>query len=314
MKKEEYLKDLKVLDDESKIGLQLFFLLNNGDIKKVNLGKDLLNSLKKQFIKKIKLTFNEKTHFSLKNIVELSDESLSSEYYYFDSENIYEEIKFILELTSDSDDINDFVMDKSKYSNIKAILLKIGTATNNVILYKHHYPINVMKKTSGVNIFKEGNTFKEVSEDIFKIDINFDLILVNNHIVVNRMNILESKLGYRDRILTVAQNHLEIINTLNFIEDLKSLEKAIESSRWAKKLNKVQNSPVLDVIKSNKEKVVKFIKNHPSLNSINISSDDKLELNTQKSVERFLKLLDDDYLFSQLTEKQYDTNSKNTLS
>jgi hypothetical protein len=313
MTKELFLEELKKLNEQENTGLQLFFLLNNGEIKKVDLDNDLLSSLKINFTNKVNETFNSNRHFTLKNILEMGDESLVSEYFYFDNEDIHQELEFILEFTNDNDDIDKFVMTEDKYKNIKAILLKIGTSSNNIILYKHHYPINVLKKMSTVNIFKSGDTFKEVSDDIFKIDINFDLLMIGEHIVVNKMNTLESKLGYSDRIISMASNHLEVITALNFIEDMEFLKNAIKQIRWAKKLNKVQSSPVLNIIQAEKDKVISFIKGHPSLCSININSSNKLKLNSQRSVERFLKLLDDDYLYSKLTETQYDTNAKNSL-
>lgn len=270
MNNKELLDELSLLKDTSKIGLELFFLFNCGDIKRLDLDDSLVDNLKEQFIDKVKITFDSNKHFSLKNIKELGDESLSSEYFYFDSENIYKEIEFILKLTNDSESFVNFSIDNEKYKNVQAILLKIGTEESNIILYKHHYPIHVLKKGTSINIFKSGDTFKEVNDDIFKIDINFDLILVNKHIIINKMKTLENKLGYRERIISIANNHLEVITTLNFIQDIKHLEKAIQNSRWAKKLNKVQSSPVLNIIRSEQEKVIHFIQTHPLLKSIKI--------------------------------------------
>lgn len=314
MTKELFLEKLTILNDIENIGLQLFFLLNNGDLKKVDLDDTLLNNLKVQFINKVKDTFNDNKHFTLKNIMEIGDESLVSEYFYFNNENIHTELEFILELSNNTDEIDNFTMTEDKYKNIQALLLKIGTLSNNIILYKHHYPINVLKKAKSVNIFKSGDTFKEVNDDIFKIDINFDLILVENHIIVNKMNTLETKLGYRERIISMATNHLEIINALNFIEDISFLENSIQNSRWAKKLNKVQYSPVINIIQNEQSKVIEFIRNHQTLRSIKINNSDRIELNSQKSVEQFLKLLDDDYLYSKLTEIDYSTNGTKNAS
>lgn len=205
-------------------------------------------------------------------------------------------------------------MIEDKYKNIQALLLKIGTMSNNVILYKHHYPINVLKKTKSVNIFKSGDTFKEADDDIFKIDINFDLMLVENHIIVNKMNILETKLGYRERIISMATNHLEVINALNFIEDISFLQNSIQNSRWTKKLNKVQSSLVINIIQTDLNKVIDFIRTHHTLRSIRVNNSEKVELNSQKAVEQFLKLLDDDYLYSKLTEIDYATNGTKNAS
>lgn len=311
MTTESFLEKIEVLNEDG-IGFELFFLLNNGEIKKVDLDSILSNNLQSEFTQKILHTFNEETNFTLKSVNDLSDEKLESEYFYFDSENMYENLQFIIEFASQAS-VGSFSLDETKYKNIEAILIKIGTRSNNVILYKHHYPINVVTKKSTINIFKEGDTFKEVVDDIFKIDINFDFILIDEHLIVNKLKTLETRLGYTDVIYAKAFENIEIINTLDFIESLDILKESIKTNRWAKKLNRVQNSPVIEIIQNDQDRVREFIKNHPTLKQINFNDENKLKLDTKVSVERFLKLLDDDYLYSQLTEMLYDTNSKDTL-
>lgn len=312
MTKEDLLEKLQILDQNG-IGFELYFLMNSGEIKRVTLDIHLSNNLQTEFVQKVQNTFNEEVHFILRSIDDLSSEQLQSEYFYFDSENIYENLEFIINFAA-SQENNVFSLDDTKYKNIDAILMKIGTREDHIILYKHHYPVNVLKKQSTINIFKEGDTFKEVSDDIFKIDINFDFMLVGGHLIVNKLKTLESKLGYTDVIYAKAHDNIEMIQTLSFIEDLETLKEAIKSNRMAKKLNRVQNSPVIDIIRNDQERVIRFIQGHPTLKQIQFNGDNKLKLDTKVSVERFLKLLDDDYLYSQLTEMLYDTNSKDSLS
>lgn len=312
MTKENLLTKLEILKKQD-IGFELYFLMNSGDIKKVDLDIDLSNNLKSEFTNKICAIFNSESHFYLRNINELSSEQLSTEYFYFDNENMYKNLEFILDFSTRKDEDN-FTLDNTKYKNIDAILMKIGTNSEHVILYKHHYPINVLKKQSTINIFKNGDTFKEVDDDIFKIDINFDFILIGEYLIVNKLKTLETRLGYTDVIYAKAYENIEIINTLNFIENLDMLKESIKNNRLAKKLNKVQKSPVIKVIQNEQEKVISFIQGHPSLMQIQFNKDNKLKLNSKASVERFLKLLDDDYLHSQLTDMLYDTNNKDTCT
>ena len=80
---------------------------------------------------------------------------------------MYDNLQFIIDFATQQK-FTIFSLDDTKYENIDAILMKIGSKSNHVILYKQHYPINVIRKKSTVNIFKEGDTFKEVTADIFK--------------------------------------------------------------------------------------------------------------------------------------------------
>ena len=65
----------------------------------------------------------------------------------------------------------------------------------------------------------------------------------------------------------------------------------------------------------NGKEAVEFIKKHPVTKSkLKLNGDDKLILDTKISVEIFLKLLDDDYLQSELTKLLYDSRSKDGLN
>lgn len=309
---EELLEQLNILKQEN-IGFELFFITTNSEIKKVDLDIKLSKNLQVEFTKKVFETFNSNSSFKLRSILDLSSEKLESEYFYFDNKTMYAKLQFILDFAVQKK-IDSFTLDDTKYKNIDAILMKIGSKSNHIILYKQNYPVNVISKKSTINIFKEGDSFKEVIDDIFKIDINFDLLLVAEHLIVNKLKTLESKLGYSEVIYARAYDNIEMINTLGFIENLDFLREAIRNNRFAKKLNKVQNSLVISIIENEQERVVDFIKNHPKLKQIKFTDDGKLKIDTKVSVERFLKLLDDDYLYSQLTKMLYDTDSKETLN
>jgi len=75
------------------------------------------------------------------------------------------------------------------------------------------------------------------------------------------------------------------------------------------------SSPVLDLIRTEKENVLKFIGEHRTLKDLIKfnSTGDKVQLSSLKSIEAFVKLLDDDYLKSELTKMLYDSQNKDAL-
>lgn len=311
MTKKLLLEKLSILHEQSK-GFELYFLLKNNHIRRVNLETSLADSLQEKFVDKVTSTFNDSVHFTLKSVDDMGDEKLESEYFYFDNTNMFDSLKFIMDFASE-ESFDAYSFDEEKFNNVKAILIKIGKDDENIILYKHNYPISVVSKKRTINIFKDGDTFKEVHDDIMKIDINFDFLLIGEHLIVNKLNTLENQMKYTEAISTKALKNLEMIKALDFIENLDKIQDSIKINRLAKKLNKIQKSPVIKIIRDERERVVEFIKTHPQLKKIDISDDGKLKLDTKVSVERFLKLLDDDYLYSQLTNMLYDTKSKASL-
>jgi len=88
----------------------------------------------------------------------------------------------------------------------------------------------------------------------------------------------------------------------------------LDDISFARKLVKsANNSPVLNVIPN--EQIINFTQNHPALKGKFKYSKDKLQINlkTKKSQDLFLKLLNDDFLQSELTKKYYDSIAKDSV-
>lgn len=88
----------------------------------------------------------------------------------------------------------------------------------------------------------------------------------------------------------------------------------LDDISFARKLVKsANNSPVLNVIPN--EQIINFTQNHPALKGKFKYSKDKLQINlkTKKSQDLFLKLLNDDFLQSELTKRYYDSIAKDSV-
>jgi hypothetical protein len=152
----------------------------------------------------------------------------------------------------------------------------------------------------------------KVQDDALAIDRSFDFMMLDGNLIVLKLNILERFFGFEDVIRNQAQNTIDLIEANQLIEDIGQINEIAQSMTNARKLMRIRNSPVLNVPVIN---VINFIRNHPELTgkiSFNID-ETKLNLDTGVSKRLFLKLLNDDYLFSQLTELQYDSHAKDKL-
>ncbi len=311
MTKELLVNKLEQLEKEV-TGLELYFFLKNDDIRLVELDKELSKNLKKQFLNEINQSFSSDVHYSLMEIDKIDDERANT-YYYFDSENMYEKVNFLLDFAKE-DNYEKFSLKENDLTDIKAFLIKIGNDRNNIILYKNKDGFNLLKKNTGIKFFKKGDKFTEVEGDILSINKKFDFLLIDDHLIIKNLNTLERTLAYTDVIHKKALDNIEIIKTLDFLENIDTLKKHLTTTRIAKKFNKVRSSPVIDIIKKDLDRVIDFIKRHPiTKEKLKLNEEEKLILNTKISVEVFIKLLDDDYLQSELTKLLYDSKSKDGL-
>lgn len=300
---------------ESECGMELYFVLDDDSIKFARIKEEVTDELKTQFLNELKQLFVVDDGYSLLNVQE-ADESRGNVFYYFDNENVYDNLKFIIEF-SETENNDTFSFSDDDLGKIRAFIIKISNEENNILLYKKHYPINLLKQASVMRLVKSGDKFDKLKDDIVNIDKSFDFVFLYDHVIIAKMKTLEKYFGYEDYIKQTALQNLALIEALGFIDDISHIQRSVEKKRLAKKLNKaLQTSPVLKMIEDEKEKVLRFIEQHPLLKDrIKVlEQTNKIELKSITSVEAFLKLLDDDYLKSDLTEMLYDSANKDKLA
>jgi hypothetical protein len=125
---------------------------------------------------------------------------------------------------------------------------------------------------------------------------------------------LEKYFGYETIIRNKAVENLTLIENSGLLVDIQLLNTLTSELKYAKRIVKIKhNTPVLQLPVNS---VILFIKNHPVLSrKIRFNADStQIALDTKVSQEHFIKLLNDDFLKSELTNLFYDSQSKDTLS
>lgn len=313
MKVKSFKKTLNEILNNEHIHLELYMITKANDIAFSAISEEASMNLLELFKQHIHDTFlNDENKFRFKSINSANDEDAHT-YYYFDSENVHDKIEYLIDF--DGEGLNVYSSSDTSFSNIETFLIKIGTDEKYIVLFKKNYPINLLRRGKTLFFRKSGENIDELKDDILKIDRNFQFLVLEKHILVVNLNMLETQLGYESVIIKKAEEALVTIGAIDFLDDISKLEEMVKLKRIAKKVNLVKNSPVIDIIKNNQSKVVTFIENHPELKKrLKFDKDGKLKLKSKVSVEKFLKLLDDDYLKSELTNLLYDSLNKDTLN
>lgn len=313
MIREQFIEKMQAFT--SSCGLEFHIIFNTGAIKFARLKEDVAEKLKIQFLNELSYLFlNDDSGYSLRSIQEI-DETLGNVFYYFDNQNLFDNLKFIVEF-SEQESTTDFSFSEDSFDGINGFIIKLTNANSSIYLYKKHYPVNYLQRASVLRIFKSNDKLEELQHDILNIDKSFDFLLIDGEVVITKIKTIERFFGYEDYIKQNAIQNMAMIETLAFIEDMSRLQESLAKTRIAKKLNKAMiSSPVLDLIRTEKENVLKFIGEHPTLKDLIKfnSTGDKVQLSSLKSIEAFVKLLDDDYLKSELTKMLYDSQNKDAL-
>ena len=319
MKKIEEVKTRIQTILEEPMGVKLYFLMKDGSVKLANIKDEesqedntagqLLEGFREAVTEKMESLAGE-------NILEISaaDERVDALYIY-DLEEKPVEVQVLLDIDDQEEQVFDFETDALK--NIKAFIVVLGSSTENkMVLYREQYPFSLLKRDHFMMTpIPHKNRLVKVENDILKVDFNFHFFVLDQEVYILNINKLESICGFHDVIRREAKKGLESIKKMEILEDVEPLEDELDNVAFSRKLTKVcTHSKVVGKV-SNK-KIIKFTKRHKYFEShpikLNVEGD-KFILDTKKSKEAFLKLLNDDLLRSELTKGEYESVAKNSV-
>lgn len=211
--------------------------------------------------------------------------------------------------------IRPFDFDSDRLEDLTAILIIIGTHASQLVLYKHQYPVLLLKK-SGFSISRMGQSkrFKKLESDILRINSKFEFFLMDGEFYILDVKTLERFYGFGEAVKNVAIQAIEKIAESGLTVTIDMLSARLDDLSFSRKIARAaKNSPVLGKISN--DRVISFATKHPALaGKLALSADGtQFLLKTKSSQLLFLKLLNDDYLFSQLTEKDYDSLAKDGI-
>lgn len=314
MTKEELLEQLNyIVNPNNTIGLVMYIISKLDEqfhVAKADLDEGSIIEFRDTFINSISRDIINKDNLELVNI---SQGHHSNDIFLYDIEEIPYGLELLREITS-MNNIPLWNFNYDDFDNIFGFIFLIGDAVHRITIFKKHYPISTIKRDS-VLLFKKSNTrFTTEEEDIIKINDTFEFMQIEENLIVTNPSPLERFFDFDEMIKNEANLKLPAIQESNILEDISQLTDIISDKRLAKKLMKINvNSPVLSLpfptIKS-------FIESHPKLmRRIKFNAaGTRISLDSNISKELFLKLLDDDFLKSDLTNFLYDSENKNVLT
>lgn len=299
--------------------LNLFFVLNGEDDKyikrKVDLAQgDTTEEFIELFRNYLDNTIIQNDELSLCEL-SCADGRCNAIYTY--DYNVYPKDLSCIYNFNIAEEIRDekFSFSEGNLSDLRGYLIYLGSMSEGIVLYKKHYPISLIKRGSFLMYKKDRRFVKFDGEDILRINGTAQVMKLGDEIFVLDTNNFEKNFGFEEIIKKRADETIVQIGDKGILEDIEVLQDSIEDIAFVRKLSKInQKSPVLDMNIPNKE-IIKFTKRHPGLKGKFKYNDNntKIRLDTKASKITFLKLLNDDYLISELTKHSYDSIAKDRI-
>lgn len=316
MTKEQLLQNLTFLSSGTPLGIEVYLVLKDGDDRMVRfidleepVRKELLQNLKGYLDKRI--LNNADAHFG--PLSEADDRN--NAVYHYDLADVPDDLVCIDEVVG-NERPDEFSFSEDDLKKLDAFLFVIGNEdpAERVVIYKKHYPVSLIRRESFLGLVQSDHRFVRMEGDIIKVNDTFEFVKVGAELFVLNVKLLERLHGFDGILTREAASRISIIRAARIVENLELLESFIEDRAMAKRLLRAKRAPL--VLSLPFDRIQTFILSHPKLmNRIRFNStNDKIRLDTKVSQQLFIKLLDDDFLKSELTGSLYDSSTKETLT
>lgn len=308
MKIEEMKNEIQdIMFSEIKYGLTVFACIK--DEENIALKKFLIND-----------NLRDKLKSMIKTVVE--NKFLSDDFELDTVENIADNRKVFYEIPQNEnfgpfDSINNYQEVNDAYSEkeqdlLMGLLFRVNLNNNDIWFYQHIYPVRMIKRSKSIYAMFSDDTYVPLNRDILQIDSRIDFLIIGSSIVTSNIKLLQKCFGFDEYIRNEAKKTISIIDELDIVSDMSKVFAfgSKEQLTNAKKLLKAKNSPVLEM---GKEELISKLIKHPRYKEKFRFEDNKIVINSQKEVNEFIKMLNDDIVRSELTNSEYDSSNKQIL-
>lgn len=304
-----------VISDEA-CSAEFYFLLEDAgqiSIKRADIDQSASDELTRNFIDTISSTVLLNDELSLLNISGADDRA--NAIYRYDLPEVPAQIQHLATILQ-RDDFDVFNFEADDLAHLEGILIILGHGQQQLALYKHQYPVALLKRDSAFSLvrIRNQNRLVKLEDDVLRINSKFEFMRIGDEYFIVDIKTLERFFGFHDAVRNIATQGIANIDRAQLVVDTAALTARLDDISFSRKLVRAARaSPVLGVIPN--AQVIAFVNTHPALRGKFRLSDDgsKLKLDTKVSQDLFLKLLNDDFLQSELTKRYYASLAKDNL-
>lgn len=236
--------------------------------------------------------------------------------YYYDLDELPSEMERLKDISEALNAREIFNFKEDSLNQIIALIVVVGNENHNLIMYKQQYPISLLNRDRYMlTPMLHENRLKRFDQDILRIDFNYQFFLWNDIIYIFDIEKMEKICSFHDIVINEARTSIQKIEEMNILDNVEVLNDELDNITFARKLTRIyKDSKVLGKVSN--QAIIEFSLRHHYFknNPLKLTeSKDKFILDTKKSKETFIKLMNDDLLTSQLTNSDYESLAKNNL-
>lgn len=210
-----------------------------------------------------------------------------------------------------NDTSESYAVSDSEYA--EGIFFRYARQNHVIWAFQYFWPTAIPnRKGLGIHIIPQDDVFVELNKPILAIMQKIDLLVINNHIITNNIELLQTHYQFQNYIRSSAEHIISEIETLNLVSNIDKFKDYIarsEKTTYAKKVLRLKDSKVLTKSKDELYKKLTTLPRWRGRFDIN-AHDHTINLKTYTDIEALIDLLDERYTRSDVTNEEYDTSAK----
>ncbi len=289
----------------------IFLEAGESQVRLVDIDHDDLKELKEMFLNGIKETIVDDENQQIRKLSTADDRG--NVLYEYDLEEVPSELNVFSDIHANGEQ-QQYSSRSDAINDLYAYIIVIGDAENKLCIYKKHYPINTYSGQKHFFLFESEHRFKKMQNDMIKINNTFDILYIHDTILIKNIRMFEKFYGFHDIAKRQAMQSIAQIQAQGILDNPGELAEDLEDAAFSRRLiQTTSDSPVLGKIPV--EAIIVFTKTYPTLQGKFKYSGPgtQIHLDTKKSKILFLKMLNDDFLQSELTKAYYDSLAKDNI-
>ena len=195
---------------------------------------------------------------------------------------------------------------------IFAYSTSVESGAQKVIAFQRVQRMWIQQKSSFLLFDGPHATPETFSSKSIRVGTTFDFVVFGDNVYFRNLHALEILFKYNKLVSERAKDYADTLDPI--VADFEKLDERIEASRGvANKLLKMQRegSPVSELDPEELEYRANRIAYYS--NKLKFNEDGKIMLTTNREVNDFIRMLNDDFLVSPLTQEEYEARTKKPL-
>ncbi len=311
MNKAELNQSLEFLNNpEGELQIVVYALFEEHVVKKLDIKLDDLPPVRQMFVDSVDRTVIDREGLT---VIPLSTADERGNCFYEYDLELPDELQ-VLESVIGNDGLEIFNFNEDTFANIEALIIVLADDDNELSMYKKISPVEILGR-GGYILWKSNQRLERFDKQLLRISPTFQVLRVDGRVIILNLDAVEKSFGFHDVITREATIGLEAIQEIGIVSNIEVLEELVHNVSFARKLTRIaRDSPVIrnNIPNAN---IIAFSRTHPAVrNKMRYTSDGtQFALDTKVSKDLFIKLLNDDFLTSELTRLYYDSLAKDSI-